>query len=93
MIEMQKSSQYDNYIKAIKLIKLKRKVSTSFLQRSIKIGFGEACSIMNDLERRGFIRMAETGCEIDASMKHFWLTPETIRNLNSQEVITQIKIF
>lgn len=71
MIEMQKSSQYDNYIKAIKLIKLKRKVSTSFLQRSIKIGFGEACSIMNDLERRGFIRMAETGCEIDASLFDF----------------------
>lgn len=71
MREIQKSSQYDNYIKAIKLIKLKRKVSTSFLQRSIKIGFGEACSIMNDLERRGFIRMAETGCEIDASLFDF----------------------
>lgn len=71
MIEMQKSSRYNNYIKAIKLIKLKRKVSTSFLQRSIKIGFGEACSIMNDLERRGFIRMAETGCEIDASLFDF----------------------
>ena len=40
MREIQKSSQYDNYIKAIKLIKLKRKVSTSFLQRNIKIGFG-----------------------------------------------------
>lgn len=71
MREIQKSSRYDNYIKAIKLIKLKRKVSTSFLQRSIKIGFGEACSIMNDLERRGFIRMAETGCEIDASLFDF----------------------
>ena len=71
MREIQKSSQYDNYIKAIKLIKLKRKVSTSFLQRSIKIGFGEACSIMNDLERRGFIRMAGTGCEIDASLFDF----------------------
>lgn len=68
MREIQKSSRYNNYIKAIKLIKLKRKVSTSFLQRNIKIGFGEACSIMNDLERRGFIRMAETGCEVDASL-------------------------
>ena len=48
MREIQKSSRYNNYIKAIKLIKLKRKVSTSFLQRNIKIGFGEACSIMND---------------------------------------------
>lgn len=71
MREIQKSSQYDNYIKAIKLIKLKRKVSTSFLQRNIKIGFGEACSIMNDLERRGFIRVAETRCEIDASLFDF----------------------
>lgn len=68
MREIQKSSRYNNYIKAIKLIKLKRKVSTSFLQRNIKIGFGEACSIMNDLERRGFIRIAETRCEIDASL-------------------------
>lgn len=29
MREIQKSSRYNNYIKAIKLIKLKRKVSTS----------------------------------------------------------------
>ena len=68
MREIQKSSRYNNYIKAIKLIKLKRKVSTSFLQRNIKIGFGEACSIMNDLERRAFIRIAETKFEVDASL-------------------------
>lgn len=68
MREIQKSSQYDNYIKAIKLIKLKRKAGISFLQKNLKIGFSEAASIMDDLERRGFVRAAELKSKIDASL-------------------------
>ena len=49
MREIQKSSRYNNYIKAIKLIKLKRKAGISFLQKNLKIGFSEAASIMDDL--------------------------------------------
>ena len=36
MREIQKSSRYNNYIKAIKLIKLKRKAGISFLQKNLK---------------------------------------------------------
>ena len=68
MREIQKSSRYNNYIKAIKLIKLKRKAGISFLQKNLKIGFSEAASIMDDLERRGFVRAAELKSKIDASL-------------------------
>lgn len=68
MKETQESSEYSNYIKAVKLIKLKKKAGISFLQKNIKIGFSEACSIMDNLERRGFIRMVETKYKIDASL-------------------------
>ena len=68
MREIQKSSRYNNYIKAIKLIKLKRKAGISFLQKNLKIGFSEAASIMDDLERCGCVRAAELKSKIDASL-------------------------
>ncbi|USO01668.1 MAG: DNA translocase FtsK 4TM domain-containing protein [Alphaproteobacteria bacterium] len=48
----------DLFEKAVTLIQEQRKASTSFIQRHLKIGYNRAATIMDDLEKRGFVSEA-----------------------------------
>ena len=41
--------------KALEVILRERKVSTSFLQRRLVVGYNKACEIMDKLEQRGIV--------------------------------------
>lgn len=49
------SLRHPLYDQAVTLFRDARKVSTSFLQRSLGIGYGEASKIVGQLERDGII--------------------------------------
>ncbi len=55
MKKEKQNPEYNNYIKAVSLIKSEREASRSFLQKRLGIGYSEADSIMNNLEQRGLI--------------------------------------
>ena len=46
------------YYKAIDIIKLEGKASTSFLQRKLQIGYNRAARIMEDMEKEGIVGRA-----------------------------------
>ena len=46
------------YFKALEIIKLEKKASTSFLQRKIQIGYNRAARIMEMLEKEGVVGQA-----------------------------------
>ena len=45
----------DNIKKALEVVVLDRKVSTSYLQRRLKIGYNRAAEIIDILEERGIV--------------------------------------
>ena len=45
--------------KAIELTKLNTKLSTSLLQRKLRIGYPRAARLMDDLEENGFVAQSD----------------------------------
>ena len=61
--ETVKSEIIDNekdelYFKALEIIKLEKKASTSFLQRKLQIGYNRAARIMEMMEKEGIVSQA-----------------------------------
>ena len=48
----------DLYFKAVDIIKLEKKASTSFLQRKLQIGYNRAARIMEKMEKEGIVSQA-----------------------------------
>ena len=46
------------YFKALEIIKLEKKASTSFLQRKLQIGYNRAARIMEMMEKEGIVGQA-----------------------------------
>jgi len=46
------------YFKALDIIKLEKKASTSFLQRKLQIGYNRAARIMEMMEKEGIVGKA-----------------------------------
>ena len=46
------------YFKALEIIKLEKKASTSFLQRKLQIGYNRAARIMEMMEKEGIVSQA-----------------------------------
>ena len=46
------------YFKALDIIKLEKKASTSFLQRKLQIGYNRAARIMEVMEKEGIVSQA-----------------------------------
>ena len=46
------------YFKALEIIKLEKKASTSFLQRKLQIGYNRAARIMEEMEKEGIVGQA-----------------------------------
>ena len=46
------------YLKALEIIKLEKKASTSFLQRKLQIGYNRAARIMETMEKEGIVGQA-----------------------------------
>ena len=46
------------YFKAVDIIKIERKASTSFLQRKLQIGYNRAARIMETMEKEGIVGQA-----------------------------------
>lgn len=45
----------DLYVRAVEAVKSERKVSTSFVQRVLKIGYNHAASLIEGMEREGIV--------------------------------------
>tara|TARA_B100001123_G_scaffold406071_1_gene496987 strand:- start:931 stop:3045 length:2115 start_codon:yes stop_codon:yes gene_type:complete len=62
--ELEKNNMNDNeekdelYFKALDIIKLEKKASTSFLQRRLQIGYNRAARIMEIMEKEGIVSQA-----------------------------------
>ena len=52
------SDKDELYLKAVDIVKLERKASTSFLQRKLQIGYNRAARIMEDMEKEGIVGKA-----------------------------------
>ena len=52
------SDRDELYLKAVDIVKLERKASTSFLQRKLQIGYNRAARIMEDMEKEGIVGKA-----------------------------------
>ena len=57
--EMNINNEKDElYFKAIDIVKLEKKASTSFLQRKLQIGYNRAARIMEMMEKEGIVSQA-----------------------------------
>ncbi len=65
---------------ACKLVASAEKVSISFVQRRLKIGFNRAATIWEQLEQNGFV-----GVAADGKTKISLITPEDLNDLNSDD--------
>ena len=52
------STKDELYNKALEIIKLEQKASTSFLQRKLQIGYNRAARIMEMMEKEGIVGQA-----------------------------------
>ena len=55
---LSKSEKDELYNKALEIIKLEKKASTSFLQRKLQIGYNRAARIMEMMEKDGVVGQA-----------------------------------
>ncbi len=49
------SSEDDLYSKAVEIVRLERKASISYIQRSLRIGYNKAANIVEEMERKGIL--------------------------------------